>query len=118
MAVNDSTVENQLALGSDPFEKFASKLSKYERLVWFARSHPPDDTDYWNSVHPEIKRGALNEQSRVEEMFPDDTDQLKCSQCSDWSHGFNSGVLAGLRYALAYADDPNDAEEMFPELDT
>ena len=116
--MNDSTVENNSVVGSDPFQRFASKLEKYERLVWFARSRPSSETDYWKSVPPEIKEGALNAQSRVEEMFPDEVDDLKCPCCTDWAHGFNSGVLAGLRYALAYADDPNDAEEMFPELDT
>lgn len=112
MAVKSVEVKDEF------YEQLLTKLDKYEQLVWFARSHPPADVNYWKTISPTIKEGALNSQSRVEEMFPDEVDQLKCPECSDWNHGFNSGMLAGLRYVLTAAEDPAQAEELFPELYT
>ena len=97
--------------------------SKYLDLVWYARKAPLDDPDYWDGVPEEIKHGAGNSMSRVEEMFPDEIDELK-SDHGDWTHGFNSGMLAAIRFVLTaeYDDDPDGglqgAIEDFPELDT
>ena len=55
----------------------------------------------------------------VEEHHPDDVDSLKCCDCGDFSHGFNSGVLAGLRWVLtAQTEGFEEADNCFPELDT
>lgn len=102
----------------DILQLAATKSDKYFDLVWYARSAPAD-SEYWDKVPASIKRGALNSQARVEEMFPDETDKLSCANCGDWEHGFNSGMLAGLRYVMsAIEDGPEHAEEEFPELDS
>ena len=45
-------------------------------------------------------------------------DELKCPDCGDWNHGFNSGMLAALRFVIHAAEDPKEAQEDFPMLDT
>lgn len=110
-----------------------SELSaKYCDLVWYARSNPASDTDYWETVPPQIRDGAFKSQMKVEEQHFDDVVALRNDE-TNWQHGFNSGMLAGLRYVLtAFSDytieDENgesiqcggieDAEEEFPCLDT
>jgi hypothetical protein len=108
-------------------ERLHALAEKYERLVWYARSHPAGDP-FWDTVPAEIKQGALNCQAMVQEQFPDELDLLCCHDCGDWHHGFNSGMLAASRLLLAYLhpqDDPSewdqqieDAEAEFPELFT
>ena len=116
-------------------EHLRSLEEKYESLVWYARSKPKDSV-FWDSVSTEIKEGALNAQALVEEKYPDEVDDLR-SPHSDWSHGFNSGMLACLRLVETAANpqlitDPDcsddgqpfwvggleDAVEEFPCLDT
>ena len=98
-------------------------MGKYLDLVWYARKAPLDDQEYWEGTPDYIKQGAGNSMARVEEMFPDEIDELK-SEHSDWAHGFNSGMLAALRFVLtAECDDEScgglsNAIEVFPELDT
>ena len=106
-----------LIIQDDVLALIAAKEEQAERLVWYARKAPADHPS-WDNVPADIKQGALNSASRVEEMFPDETDALKCPECSDWNHGFNSGMLAALRFVLHAAEDPDEAEECFPELDT
>lgn len=91
------------------------KVDKYADLVWYAR-RPPADHLSWNCMPPEIKRGALDHQARIQEMLPDEIDAL-CSDHGDWYHGFNSGVLAALRFVLQASVDPDQAEELFPDLE-
>ena len=93
-------------------------LDKYELLVWYARKAPTSDPS-WDGVPEEIKTGALNAMAQVEEHHPDEVDSLRCPNCGDWAHGFNSGVLAALRWALTAAQDGLAlADEEFPQLDT
>ena len=104
---------------------------KYFDLVWYARS-PPSDDPSWVDTPESIRTGALNSQAKVEEMYPDEVDELK-SEASDWTHGFNSGMLACLRLVMTaqnreqLTDDEgetywyggvDDAVEEFPFLDT
>ena len=92
---------------------------KYLDLVWYARKGSPNDQEYWEGVPDEIKQGALNSMSRVEEMFPDEVDALGSPESGQWAHGFNSGALAVLRLidtAIVYGVD--EACAHFPELDT
>ena len=97
-------------------ELIDNKLKKYDQLVWFARKHPSDHPS-WNDVPEDIRTGALNSAARVEEMYPDEVDELQ-GENSDWSHGFNSGMLAALRLVVRACSDPKEAEECFPELYT
>lgn len=105
-----------LIVHDDVLELIGQKLDKHESLVWYARKHPADH-ESWNNVPADIKTGALNAAAQVEENYPDEVDRLK-SETGDWEHGFNSGVLAALRYVLTAAADPEEAEACFPELDT
>ena len=101
----------------DVLENISEKLEKAEKLVWYARKAPADDPS-WDGVPEDIRTGALNAVARVEEMFPDDVDELR-GEHGDWQHGFNSGVLAALRFVLTAASEgPETAEEWWPELDT
>lgn len=108
---------------------FEQMETKYERLVWYARS----GFKPLPGVPQEIIEGAKNAQSQVEEMYPDEIDSLKDPQRGDWSHGFNSGMLASLRFVLEALSTEEvheeDGEEFligglenaklsFPELDT
>lgn len=85
-----ATIDQQAAAA------FKRLLDKYESLVWYARKAPADDAEYWSKLPDAIKTGALNAMAQVEEHHPDEVDSLRCCECGDFSHGFNSGVLAAL----------------------
>ena len=81
---------------------------KYFELVWYARS-PKND---------HIKGSKVN-RKRIEELYPEEVKNLIKSNSQNWDHGFNSGMLAGMRYVLSMAVyGKEDAEENFPFLDT
>ena len=114
-------------------DAIAEFQSKYEKLVWYARSKPPSNTDYWDKVPHKIREGAFNAQARVEEHFPQEVEALRNAE-GDWTHGFNSGCLAAFRFVLTALDnewhqDPDTNElwceggletalEEFPAIDT
>ena len=114
-------------LPDDVLEAAMEKHQKFDRLVWYARKAPADCEEYWAGVSEEIKHGALNSVARIEEHFPDECDELRGPDGA-WTHGFNSGMLAALRWILdACCQDELDgvpigglefAEENFPSLDT
>ena len=82
---------------------------KYFDLVWYARSSSKDD---------HIK-GIKVKRKRVEELYPDEVKNLIQGNNRSWEHGFNSGMLAGMRYILSMvAYGKEDAEGDFPFLDT
>ena len=82
---------------------------KYFDLVWYARSSSKDD---------HIK-GIKVKRKRIEELYPDEVKNLIKRNNRSWEHGFNSGMLAGMRYVLSLAVyGKEDAEEDFPFLDT
>ena len=92
--------------------------TKYEQLLWYARKAPADHQSYWKAVPPEIKQGALNAMSMVEEFYPEESDELS-SDAGDFHHGFNSGALAVLRFIeTAMSEGIDEAHEQFPDLDT
>ena len=81
--------------------------SKYCDLVWYARSSPK---------HDHIK-GVLENRKRIEESYPSEVESFLDGP--DWQHGFNSGMLAGMRYILDLFDNnKEEADEYFPMLDT
>ena len=93
-------------------------LDKYESLVWYARKAPAGDPS-WDNLPEEIRTGALNAMAQVEEHHPDEVDSLRRPSCGDWEHGFNSGVLAALRWVItAEHEGLALADEDFPQLDT
>ncbi|MHC4137731.1 MAG: hypothetical protein ACYS0K_22530 [Planctomycetota bacterium] len=83
-------------------------LRKYERLVWFARSDL-NKTD----VPDDIAEGRFKAYCDVEVDYPEEVEALGAEH-GDWQHGFNSGVLAALRWMLE--EDRELADEEFPEL--
>ncbi len=106
-----------LIVNDEALKLISAKLDKYEKLIWFARSRPPESAE-WDNVPADIKHGALNAQAKVKEFYPDEVDELRCPFHADYSHGFNSGMVAALRYVMTAAEDPKTAEEWFPELDS
>jgi hypothetical protein len=114
---------------------FDEMAKKYMVLVWYARSQPRSQmvVDGVSEDHINI---ILDGKARLQEMYPDEIDDLK-SESGDWSHGFNSGCLAAFRYVITAmaqyefpdeeSDDPEatftmgglkEAEDEFPCLDT
>jgi hypothetical protein len=82
---------------------------KYFELVWYARSSLKND---------HIKGSKVN-RKRIEESYPEEVKDLIIGNNRSWEHGFNSGMLAGMRYVLSMAAyGKEDAEENFPFLDT
>ena len=104
-----------LIVQDDVLRQIKGKVDKYAELVWYAR-RPPADHLSWNCMPPEIKRSSLDHQARIQEMLPGEIDAL-CSEHGDWYHGFNSGVVAALRFVLQASVDPEKAEEQFPDLE-
>lgn len=87
----------------------AEKENKYYDLVWYARK----TENQYNTIS-EVKENV----DRIEKIYPAETNELN-SMDSDWAHGFNSGILAGMRYVLSLYDmGKEQAEADFPFLDT
>ena len=104
----------------DVIEEIISKSDKYCSLVWFARSKP-ENIDIPGEASKEASyadAGVREGIERVLSEYPDEATAL-ASDGGDWHHGFNSGMLAGMRYVLALYDGGKEmAEEEFPFLDT
>ena len=113
-------------------DALAELENKYNDLVWYARSPRATNVEFWRDTPEDIREGAFRAQMRVEENYPDEVAALR-GEASDWQHGFNSGMLAALRFMhtarnpVLIEDDTDepfwfgglkDAQELFPELDT
>jgi len=118
---------------TDVEKALAEMEAKYERLVWYARSPRATSVDFWIDVPDEIRNGAFQCQMEVEEEYPDEVSALRDRKAGEWQHGFNSGVLAALRYVYTaqmkvqtFEDESGewsyggleDATENFPDLCT
>ena len=80
----------------------SEKEAKYLDLVWYARSYKNLQVD-----------------GVAERSHPNETVNLNDSDSSDWHHGFNSGMLAALRFIIDLDEEGiESAEENFPSLDT
>lgn len=87
----------------------AEKEIFYHDLVSYARK-----TEEQYNTYPTVKELV----DRLEREFPTETEELKGDD-GDFAHGFNSGMLAGMRYVLSLYDmGKEQAEEEFPFLDT
>ena len=96
-------------------DRFSEKERKYCDLVWYARSHPKEDTAIGRRSPITSVKVGLNAQARVQEAYPSEVSALS----DDWNHGFNSGCLAAFRYVqTALQQDLATAELEFPDLDT
>jgi hypothetical protein len=115
-------------------------MDKYFQLVWFARS---DEKKLLEEERYEI----LERLKEIAEKYKEEVQSLY-GQSSDWTHGFNSGILAYSRFLSSYIEDQlwpvedvgytpkrseittfegkkyvemdgkQQAEQLFPELDT
>ena len=112
---------SDIVIETTEMEAIKDKASKYEKLVWFARAGTFTDAL------------TQHEKQKIIDEFPNEVEELRDSVIGDWTHGFNSGVLAAMRYVLTALDktlltDDDDkeyrhggvtvAEEEFPNLDT
>ena len=89
-------------------EIIIEKHDKYSDLLWYARSGPENES---------IK-GVKENVDRIETLYPNEVEKLQ-SENGDWQHGFNSGVVAIIRYILAMEDfGLEHADEEFPMLDS
>ena len=89
-------------------ETIVQKQDKHVDLLWYARSSPK---------HIDIK-GVKENKERIETLYPNEVEKLQ-SENGDWQHGFNSGVVAIIRYILAIEDfGLEHADEWFPDLDS
>lgn len=98
--------------------KLQEMCFKHERLMWYARKDKDPDSPYWDNVSDPIKRGAFESMANVERDYPVEVAELESDDAA-WHHGFNSGVVAAIRYMWALMDDGEEwADETFPCLDT
>ena len=89
-------------------ENIIEKHKQYADLLWYARSSRKD-----NSI-----TGVKENKNRIEGLYPEEVNDLQ-NEDGDWHHGFNSGMVAALRYILTMDDlGLEQADEEFPMLDS
>ena len=89
-----------------------NSCEKYFDLVWYARKDE-------QKLIEEERYDILATLKKVEAKYPKETQELNDPELSDWSHGFNSGMLAASRlYLTMIEDDCEQAIEEFPFLDS
>ena len=104
---------NNMMKKKEILENVIELEDKYFDLVWYARKTLED----YNTI-PKVKENV----DRIEEMYPIETKNL-INDDGNWEHGFNSGMLAGMRYIMTlFETGPLGGKEMadeeFPFLDT
>ena len=87
----------------------AEKANFYDDLVSSARK-----TEEHYHKYPLVKELI----DRLERDHPEEMEKLQ-GEDGDWTHGFNSGMLAGMRYVLSlHHMGKEQAEWEFTSLDT
>jgi hypothetical protein len=89
-------------------EEIQKMEEKYSRLVWYARKTPEN-----------YRIAAVKESmTEIQKLYSEEVEQLT-SDNSDWFHGFNSGMLAAMRFIQSMEQENIEtAKENFPELDS
>ena len=82
-------------------------INKYFELVWLARK---TDEDFDNPIIKEIIDETCNK-------YPEESKELLEGENPEWTHGFNSGMLACLRLVSCARVYPEKLQQ-FPDLDT
>ncbi len=103
-------------------EKLGELAGKYFDLVWYARSDPDcyaDDPDMSDSLRAQV----FMAQAGVEANYPEEVKDLNSQEITNWTHGFNSGMLAAIRLVRTALDGSEFggmelALDEFPFLDT
>lgn len=75
----------------------AELMEKYFDLVWLARSNP-------EQLLKEERYEILKTIKDIEAKYPQEVKDLYECDCN-WQHGFNSGMLACLRFLSEYIQD-------------
>lgn len=89
-------------------QKMMEFEEKYELLVWYARK-----SEHQINTIPAVRECVLE----VQTSYPHECQEL--NEYRDWAHGFNSGMLASVRYLLEMERSGVDcADKNFPSLDT
>lgn len=89
------------------FDTISEKEEMYFRLVWYARRRPE------NMQIP----GVAEATAEVETKWPKEVKAFIEDETGYWQHGFNSGMLACLRYINTLEKfGKEQADEEFPEL--
>jgi hypothetical protein len=104
-------------------------MDKYFDLVWYCRGVPDDEIE---RIPDHIRAERFLQQSRIASQYPDEMQKL--ADYPQWQYGFNSGVLAALRWAATAFDESTQvceetgeeypvggvelADEEWPDLDT
>ena len=88
---------------ADDIEYIINTLEqKYFDLVWAARKPHPEDIEglkeYFNETPDSIILGSRMGVLKVHQKYPDEMERLSCPESGDWEHGFNSGILAAMRF--------------------
>ena len=92
------------------------KHEKYYLLVWSSRCRVFSENR--QSLPPGVAEIQIEKMRQIFAMYPEEMNDLQ-SDDGSWHHGFNSGMLAGMRYAIEVLDgNANLAEEDFPDLGT
>lgn len=91
------------------FEEVKKQEKKYFDLVWYARKGDLDFIQY---------KEVRDHCRRIEAQYTQECENLN-KEGSSWHHGFNSGMLAGMRLILEMKrSGAQDALDEFPFLDT
>jgi len=107
--LQDTLPESDNSIGN----RLSELEEKYFDLVWLARN------DDLLIEHPDI-RDTVN---KIVEKYPGELEKLSDEDTGDWTHGFNSGMLACVRLLRAYALPYNykspfdDIEELEDNVD-
>jgi hypothetical protein len=92
-------------------ENIIEKHDKYVDLLWYVRT-TPENYDI---------KGVKENVDRIEKEYPGEVKELNglSAEHTNWHHGFNSGMVAALRYILTMDESGlEQAKEWFPELDS
>lgn len=97
-------------------EQHVSRMEdKYGRLVWFAR-RSEDNLLVLSEDGVQENKQIMNKLKEIQELYPAEVTELLGDE-GDWEHGFNSGMLAGMRYVMTLMSMGEEyAEDWFPEL--
>lgn len=76
-------------------------MEKYFELVWFARSDPEKARA---NGEKELFQTITKKLGDIANKYPKDIQELSGDN-SNWTHGFNSGILAYARFIAEYVED-------------
>lgn len=113
----------------------AALHDKADSLVWLARKPNPEDSEGMADYYSEGCNLATRfKMAQITADYPEEAEMLKCPEEGDWAHGFNSGMLATVRFLMTALDkepdyiDEEDKKDWigslkqalfdFPDLDT